>query len=43
MLRKASGFESEGQRKKGRLKTTWKKQDEGESMKVGSAKKDALC
>ena len=36
-------FEVEGQRKKGRLKTTWEKQVEEESVKVGLRKVDALC
>ena len=36
-------FEAEGQRKKGRLKRTWKKQVEEESVKIGLRKEDALC
>ena len=32
-----------GQRKKGRLKRTWKKQIEEESIKVGLSREDALC
>ena len=35
ILRRALDFEVEGQRKKGRLKRTWKKQVEEESVKVG--------
>ena len=35
VLRKALDHEVEGQRKKGRLKRTWKKQVEEESVKVG--------
>ena len=35
VLRRALYFEIEGQRKKGRLKRTWKKQVEEESVKVG--------
>ena len=35
MLRRAFDFKVEGQRKKGRLKRTWKKQVEEESVKVG--------
>ena len=33
----------EHQRKKGRLKRTWKKQVEEESVKVGLRMEDALC
>ena len=36
-------FDFEGQRKKGRLKKTWKKEAEEETMNVGSSKEDALC
>ena len=36
-------FEVEGQMKKGRLKRTWKKQVEEESVKVGLRREDALC
>ena len=36
-------FEVDGQRKKGRLKRTWKKQVEEESVKVGLRRRDALC
>ena len=39
----ASGFVVEGQREKGRLKRTWKKQVEEESVKVGLRMEDALC
>ena len=43
VLRRALDFEVEDQRKKGRPKRTWKKQVDGESMKVGMRRKDALC
>ena len=43
MLRRALDFEVEGERKKGRLKKTWKKQVVEESVKVGLRWKDALC
>ena len=43
VLRRALVFEAEGQRKKGRLKRTWNRQVEEESMKVGLRGKDALC
>ena len=43
ILRRALDFEVEGQRKKGRLKRTWKKQVEEESVKVGLRREDALC
>ena len=43
VLRMAFDFEVEGQRKKGRLKWIWKKQIEGESVKVGLKREDALC
>ena len=43
VFRKASDFEAEGQRKKGRPKRTWKKQVEEERMKVDLRKEDALC
>ena len=35
VLRRAFDFEVEGQRKEGRLKRTWKRQVEEESMTVG--------
>ena len=35
VLRRALDFEVEGQRKKGRLKRTWKRQVGEESVKVG--------
>ena len=35
IFRRALDFEVEGQRMKGRLKKTWKKQAEEESVKVG--------
>ena len=40
VLRRAIDFEVEGQRKKGRLKRTWKKQVEEESMRVGLRRED---
>ena len=43
MLRRALIFEIEGQRKKGRLKGTWRKQVEKGSVKVGVNREDALC
>ena len=43
VLRRALDFDVESQRKKGRLKRTWKKQVEEESVKVGLIRKDALC
>ena len=36
-------LEVETQRKKGRLKRTWKKQVDEESEKVGLRREDALC
>ena len=42
VLRRALDFEVEGQRKKGRLKRTWKRQVEKESVKVGLRREDAL-
>ena len=41
-LRMALDLEVEGQRKKGRLKRTWKKQVEEESVKVGLKMEDTL-
>ena len=38
MLRMALDFEVEGQRKKGRLRRTWKR-----VMKVGLSREDAVC
>ena len=43
VMRRALDFEVEGQRKKGRLKRTWKKQIEEESVKIGLRMEDALC
>ena len=43
VLRSAVDFEVEGQRQKGRLKRTWKKQVEEECVRVGLRKEDALC
>ena len=43
VLRRALYFEVHGQRKKGRLKGTWKRQVEVESVKVGLRREDALC
>ena len=42
VLRRASDFEAEGQRKKGRPKRTWKKQVEEERMKVGLRREDVF-
>ena len=41
--RRALDIEVEGQRKKGRLKRTWKKHVEEEGVKVGLRREDALC
>ena len=43
VLRRALHFEAEHQREKGRLKRTWRKQVEEESVKVGLRREDALC
>ena len=43
VLRRALDFEVEGQKKKVRLKKTWKKQVEEESVKVGLRMEDVLC
>ena len=43
VLRTALDFEVEDQRKKGRLKRTWKRQVEEESVKVGLRREDVLC
>ena len=43
VLRRAFNFEVEGERKKGRLKRTRKKQVEEGSVEVGLRKEDALC
>ena len=43
VLRRELDFKAEGQRKNGRLKRTWKKQVEEESVKVGLRMEDALC
>ena len=42
-LRMALEFEVEGQWKKGRLKKTWKKQVEEESVRIGLRREDELC
>ena len=42
IMRKGFEFEVKGKRKRGRPKTTWKKQLEKESMSVGLEKKDAM-
>ena len=42
-LRRALDFEVEGQRKKGRLKRTCKKQADEESVKVSLRREVALC
>ena len=43
ILRRALDFKVECQRKKGRLKRTWKKEVDEESVKVGFRREDALC
>ena len=43
VLRWALYFEVKGERKKGRLKRTWNRQVEEESVKVGLRREDALC
>ena len=43
ILRRALDFEDEGQRKKGRLKRTWKRQVDEESVKICLRMEDALC
>ena len=43
LLRRALEFKVGGQRMKGRLKRTWKKQVEEESMKVGLRMENSLC
>ena len=43
VLRRALDFEADGQRKKGRPKSIWKKQVEEVSMKVCLRRKDTLC
>ena len=40
--RRALDFELEGQRKKGRLLWTWKRQVEEENVKIGLRREDAL-
>ena len=42
VLRRALDFEVKGHRKKRRLKRTWKKQVDKESVKVGLRREDAL-
>ena len=42
-LRKTFYFLAVGQQKKVRMKRTWKKQFEEESLKVGLRRVDALC
>ena len=42
VLRRGLDFEVKGQRKRGRLKKTWRKQVKEESKKVGLRKVDAL-
>ena len=42
VLSRAFDFEVAGYRKKGRLKRTWKKMVEGESVKVGLRREDEL-
>ena len=43
ILRRALDVEAEGQWKKGRLKWTWKRQVEEESVKVVLRREDAFC
>ena len=43
VLRRAFDYEVEGEWKKGRPRRMWKKQVEGESVKVGLRREDALC
>ena len=43
VLRRALGFEVEGQRKKGRSKRMWNGHVEEEGMEVGLRRDDALC
>ena len=43
VMRRALDFEIKGQRRKGRLKRTWKKQIKEESVKAGLRRGDALC
>ena len=43
VLRMALDLEFEGQRMKGRLKRTWKKQVEEESVKIGLRREDTFC
>ena len=43
VLRRALDLEFEGQRMKGRLKRTWKKQVEEESVKIGLRREDTFC
>ena len=42
-IMRALDFENKGQRSKGRLKKTWKKQVEEENMKVSLRREDAFC
>ena len=42
VMRRATDFEAYGRRKKGRLKRTWPKLVEEESVKVGLRMEDAL-
>ena len=43
VLRRSLDFEVEGQRKKGRSKSTWRKQAEEESVNAGLRSKNAFC
>ena len=43
MMRRSLDYEVEGQRKKGRLKRTWRRQVEEESVKVCLRREDELC
>ena len=42
-LRMAFDYEIKSERKRGRRKRTWKKQVDGESVKVGLRMEDTLC
>ena len=43
VLRRVLDVKVEGQRKKGKPKRTWKKQDDEESVMVGLRREDVLC
>ena len=42
-LRRALVYEVQGQRRKGRLNRTWRKQAEQDSTRVGLSREDAFC